>query len=303
MVAFGSGPAGRTEATASSWKRNSIPVWMVRSKGRLWEGARDMDIRELPRGERLKKVGSRASRQPTIKPLPRCLCLLRSKLGDHGVAEAQLNLKQVTSPPSRPNLDDDFIFYRAPCHRPLSIQTTPSWLANKNSLVNFPSFKVACGCYLVSCFSSSSIFKWSCMRSTCLYQTYQWFGHLYGSGIWSGVNRWTSINKHVFIKYWIVCSKHANHSKLNSQQALGDLHNHSMSTRTFTLMINKIFIHVPEIRRQWLQIRFGFANWICVEELVLHYHVLWRINQSNWTSLWVRYGHQKVHMCWLSTHT
>ena len=149
---------------------------MVRSKGQLWEGGRELGtyiwtsvncpeagerVRERERLE--KKVGSRVPRQPTIgAPLarPRCLCLLCSKLGDHGVAEAQSNLKWVTSPPSRPNLADDFIFFfRVPTHAIVPSHPIPSAafypnnskLANKNLLVIFfPSFKVACGCYLVS---------------------------------------------------------------------------------------------------------------------------------------------------------
>lgn len=79
-----------------------IPVWMVRSEGQLGEGGRDMDIRGLSRGERERGRGTQKSRltgpeapnkRALSSELPRCLCRVRSKLGDHGVAETQLGLE------------------------------------------------------------------------------------------------------------------------------------------------------------------------------------------------------------------
>ena len=46
------------------------------------------------------------------------------------------------------------------------------------------------------------------------------------------------------------CSKHANHSKLISQYALGDLYDHLTNTRILILIMNKIFILALEIMRK-----------------------------------------------------
>ena len=41
---------------------------------------------------------------------------------------------------------------------------------------------------------------------------------------------------------WTMCSKQVNHSKLNNQHNWGNLYDHLMSTRIFTLVMNEIFI-------------------------------------------------------------
>ena len=42
---------------------------------------------------------------------------------------------------------------------------------------------------------------------------------------------------------------------------MGDLYDHLMSMRIFTLMMNKIFIGAPKVmRKKWLQPRLEFAN-------------------------------------------
>ena len=45
----------------------------------------------------------------------------------------------------------------------------------------------------------------------------------------------------------IVCSKYTNYSRFYSQCNWEDLHDHFMSTRTFTSIINKIFIEFQKL--------------------------------------------------------
>jgi hypothetical protein len=49
-------------------------------------------------------------------------------------------------------------------------------------------------------------------------------------------------NKTVFERDWNTCSKYDNHFQLDSEDNLGDLYDHLMSTQIFTLIMNKIFI-------------------------------------------------------------
>ena len=71
--------------------------------------------------------------------------------------------------------------------------------------------------------------------------------------MWSSVTPIANaIFQHMFETYWIMCSKYANHSMLNSHHSLGwgrDLYIHLISTRIFTLKFNKIFIRAPKIMR------------------------------------------------------
>jgi hypothetical protein len=66
------------------------------------------------------------------------------------------------------------------------------------------------------------------------------------SGMWLGVAPRTDTKcvclGIVFKREWPTCSKYDNHSKFNSQHNWEDLHDHLMSTRIFTLIINKIFM-------------------------------------------------------------
>ena len=50
---------------------------------------------------------------------------------------------------------------------------------------------------------------------------------------------------YVFRIDWVVCSKYDNHFSFNSEHNLGDMFDHLMSTRIFTLIMNKIFIRSP----------------------------------------------------------
>jgi hypothetical protein len=57
---------------------------------------------------------------------------------------------------------------------------------------------------------------------------------------------------------WTICSKHANHYRLNNQHNWEDLYDHLVSIRIFTLTMNKIFIWAPKIdvgkHGQWKQV-------------------------------------------------
>ena len=46
----------------------------------------------------------------------------------------------------------------------------------------------------------------------------------------------------MFEKDWTACLEYDNHARLNSQHNWGDLYDHLMSMRIFTLIMNKIFI-------------------------------------------------------------
>ena len=64
---------------------------------------------------------------------------------------------------------------------------------------------------------------------------------------------WTSSlapKRHVLKKIWTTRSCYANHSWLNSEHDCGDLHDHLMSTRIFTLIMIEIFIWAPKNMRQ-----------------------------------------------------
>jgi hypothetical protein len=66
--------------------------------------------------------------------------------------------------------------------------------------------------------------------------------HLYLSGIWLNVAPRTDTIRHLFKRDWSTCSKYDIHSRFNNQHNGEDLYDHLMSTRIFTLMMNKIFI-------------------------------------------------------------
>ena len=56
-----------------------------------------------------------------------------------------------------------------------------------------------------------------------------------------------------------MCSKYINHSRLYSQHNWGDLYDYFISTRIFTLIINKIFIRALSTRRKMAT----GMHWIC----------------------------------------
>ena len=59
------------------------------------------------------------------------------------------------------------------------------------------------------------------------------------------------------------CSKHENHSRLSSQHDQEDLYDHLMSTRNFTLILNKIW--TPKVIR-----KAAMASiWISTYHLIL----------------------------------
>ena len=68
--------------------------------------------------------------------------------------------------------------------------------------------------------------------------------------------------KHMCVKeIRLLCSKCVNHSKLNSQCNWGDLHDHLMSTDTFTSTMIKIIIQSSEIYEEsGLRPWFGSSN-------------------------------------------
>ena len=72
----------------------------------------------------------------------------------------------------------------------------------------------------------------------------------------------------MFKRYWTSCSKYVNHSRLNSHIIIGDLYDHSMSMRIFTLTVLR---YSCEIQRR-LQGRFGFALIAC---FVISYNKKW----------------------------
>ena len=53
-----------------------------------------------------------------------------------------------------------------------------------------------------------------------------------------------------FKRDWTKCSKFANYSRFNNQHNWGNLYDHLMSTRNFTLTIKKMFMWAPKIMRQ-----------------------------------------------------
>ena len=48
--------------------------------------------------------------------------------------------------------------------------------------------------------------------------------------------------RQVFKRHWTMCSRYDNYSRFNSQHNLRGLYDYLMSTRIFTLKMNKIFI-------------------------------------------------------------
>ena len=110
------------------------------------------------------------------------------------------------------------------------------------------------------------------------------------SGLWSekilvvGCSRWTCLNLVPYFDWtpifewcvvrcgpknghwktcsrdWTSCSKFVNHSRLNMQHNWGDLSDHSMRKRIFTLIMIKIFIWALKCMKKSLQAWFGFAN-------------------------------------------
>ena len=57
-----------------------------------------------------------------------------------------------------------------------------------------------------------------------------------------GPKNWHFLKRHVFKKDGTMFSKYVNHSRLNSQHDQGNLYDHLMSTRIFTLIMHMIFI-------------------------------------------------------------
>ena len=49
-------------------------------------------------------------------------------------------------------------------------------------------------------------------------------------------------HKDMFKRDWATCSINVNHSRLNGQDNWGDIYDHLMSTRIFTLTMIKVFI-------------------------------------------------------------
>jgi len=67
------------------------------------------------------------------------------------------------------------------------------------------------------------------------------------SGMWLGMPSRTDTKKtHVFKRNCSPCSEYDNHSKLDNEHRFslggGDLYDHLMSTKIFTLIMNEIFI-------------------------------------------------------------
>ena len=50
------------------------------------------------------------------------------------------------------------------------------------------------------------------------------------------------------------------HSRCNSQHKLEGVHDHLMSMRFFTLIMNKIFIQALKNMEEWLRLWFGLAS-------------------------------------------
>ena len=77
---------------------------------------------------------------------------------------------------------------------------------------------------------------------------------------WSGVAPRTNTNKtNTNNRYWTMCLKYHNHSKLNSQHNRGNLYDHFMSKRIFTLIMYKMFRRSPKIMRKVATV----SIWIC----------------------------------------
>ena len=68
--------------------------------------------------------------------------------------------------------------------------------------------------------------------------------------------------------------KCANHHKFNTQHDWGNLHNHSMSTRVFTLVKNESFLPTPKISGKWSHTLFGFAKHLTLIVCSISYDML-----------------------------
>ena len=53
-------------------------------------------------------------------------------------------------------------------------------------------------------------------------------------------------NMHLSKRHCNLCSTHVNHSRLTSQHSQGDLYDHIISSRIFTLILNKIITQAPK---------------------------------------------------------
>ena len=72
---------------------------------------------------------------------------------------------------------------------------------------------------------------------------------------------------HVSKRDWITCSKYANHSRLNNQQDWENVVDHSMCTRIFNLIMDKLFLWAPIIVKQMTTETIWFClsshtNWV-----------------------------------------
>ena len=66
--------------------------------------------------------------------------------------------------------------------------------------------------------------------------------------------------RHQFRRDWTPCSKYVDHSRLNIQHNYGHLHDHLMSMKIFSLILNKMFIWAPKIMVKWLRPMCRFAK-------------------------------------------
>ena len=66
--------------------------------------------------------------------------------------------------------------------------------------------------------------------------------------------------RHQFRRDWTPCSKYVDHSRLNIQHNYGHLHDHLMSMKIFSLILNKMFIWAPKIMVKWLRPLCRFAK-------------------------------------------
>ena len=87
---------------------------------------------------------------------------------------------------------------------------------------------------------------------------------------WAWIEEQTS-KRCVLKRVWTKCWKFVNHSRRHSQHNWGDLYDHSITQRIFTLSMNRVFIQPPIFWGRWLQAQFGFANHLTIILCFLSY--------------------------------
>ena len=94
------------------------------------------------------------------------------------------------------------------------------------------------------------------------------------SGMWLDKGYKNGYQKDMCERDWTMCSKHGNHFTFNMQYNRGNLYDHLMSTRIFTLVIRYSYELHNCLLGKWVWPRYGFVNYF-VEIVCFMYEEKW----------------------------